>query len=187
MNHIKNIWKNTFLGKLFDSDPLMAKGISLVLLAYLCVHIFRLEVYPMYLYAMFSKKETPKKYYHTYHFYNGSDEIDLTDWDYRKYTVLMNTVQQYDGILQNNMVHPEAKVIDKFVNKLYLSQTGIGDNLKKQFDYNNILIGKRMNIWFAGEFEIPTNQLSIYKKAYDWTANQPILKDIELLTLHAGE
>ena len=80
---------------------------------------------------MYSKKEPPKTEYHTYSIVKGAHEMDLSYLDYRKYTVLMNTISQYDGIIHNDLTHPESIAIDKFINRLKLNKTGIENFLKK--------------------------------------------------------
>ena len=72
------------------------------------------------MFAMFSKQEMPRDSYHTYKLYTDDKEFNIKDLDFRKYTVLMNTINQFDDITSNNMVHPESAAIDKFVNRLHL-------------------------------------------------------------------
>lgn len=171
----KNIWKNTYLGKLLTRDPIMGRILSVILVAYLCIHVFRLETYPLYMFAMFSKQETPRELYHTYSFYNKHQRIQLDDWDYRKYTVFMNTMSQYDGILNNNMTHPEADIIDKFVDRLHLGNTSIKSKLKGSFFFFKEELEPKVVDWISAELGIKPQDLRIEKENYYWTNPSPKL------------
>jgi len=172
---LKNIWGNTFLGKLFGVDPLMGRIVTIVLAAYLFIHIFRLEIYPLYMFAMFSKKETPRELYHTYSFYNKHQRIKLDNWDYRKYTYFMNTMGQYDGIINNNMTHPEAEIIDKFVDRLHLGNTSIKSKLKGSFNFSKEELEPKIVDWISNELSINPQDLRIEKENYYWTNPTPKL------------
>ena len=175
MTQIKKIWQKTFLGKLFKTDPIFVRVLSILLVVYVFIHIFRLELYPMYMYAMFSKKETPKELYHVYKIYDQGQEVEFSGWNFRKYTVLMNTIGQYDAILSNEMNHPEAEAIDKFINRLRLDKTGIKKNLKKSFSYSKPALKEHFGTWIGNELDIAADRLIIQKASYTWDKSLPKL------------
>ena len=172
---LKNIWEKTFLGRLLDTDPIMGRVLTGILLLYVCIHVFKLEMYPFYMFAMFSKKETPREIYHTYNFYNKHQKIKLDHWDFRKYTVFMNTVGQYDDILTNDMTHPESKVIDKFVTKLRLDNTSVERGLKKSFLFSQEMLEPKFGEWVSNKLKIDPQDLRIEREIYYWTKPTPSL------------
>jgi len=133
-------------------------------------------MYPMYMFAMFSKQETPRELYHVYNLYENDSRIDLGNWDYRKYTVLMNTISQYDDLLNNDMNHPEAEAIDKFVNRLHLEGTSLKSQLKSSFIFSKEELDEKLGIWIGNSLQIPPQNLKIEKASYEWNDSEPSLK-----------
>ena len=127
------------------------------------------------MFAMFSKQETPRELYHVYEVYDGQNRRDLTKMDYRAYTVLMNTVTQYDQIIENDMSHPEAEAIDKFVDRLYLDKTDIRSKLKSSFQFNTSQLEEEFGNWIAAKIDIPSENLKIIRASYDWVEDKPLL------------
>lgn len=173
MSTVTQIWNKTYLHKLLKEDPLFGKVVIGILILYTFIHIFRLEIYPFYMFAMFSKQEEPREYYEAYKVYDDEGQIDLSALNYRNYTYLMNTISQYDGIMQNEMVHPETVVIDKFVNRLSLDQTSIGNQLKAPFTSSRQELDQKMERWLSRFFTNKNESFSIEKETYRWTNDQP--------------
>lgn len=173
LNFLKTIWKKTYLGKLLSSDPFMGKILSTVLIFYLIIHVFRLEIFPMYMFAMFSKQEVPKEYYHAYKLYSNDQEIDIKDLDYRKYTVLMNTINQYDDIINNNLLHPETSAIDKFIHRLHLENTTIKNKLKRSFHFSKEDLRAKTGAWVSHLLHVNIDDLRIEKEFYNWDKSTP--------------
>jgi hypothetical protein len=146
----------------------MGRILAVLFIVYVFIHIFRLEMYPMYMFAMYSKKEIPRDFYHSYKVYEKDKKINLNDLDYRKYTVIMNTINQYDDILNNNMIHPETKAIDKFVDKLHLSNTGLKNNLKGSFKFSSTELKSKFGLWIADALHIESSDLKIEKEVFIW-------------------
>lgn len=170
---LKNFFSKTFLGRLYTTDPILAKGISVILILYICIHIFRLELFPLYMFAMFSKQETPKELYQTYKFYENDREINLNNWDFRKYTVFMNTVIQYDGILENNMKHPEVEAIEKFITRLRLKDSSLEKSLKGPYNVSREQLQDKIGLWVSKELNIQKKDLRIDRVSYSWTTPKP--------------
>ncbi len=173
MTNFKHISQNTFLGRLLSTDPRMGFVVAILLIVYLFIHIFRLEMYPLYMYAMFSKQETPRELYHVYKLYDRNQEIKLDNWSYKRYTVLMNTINQYDDIMSNNMSHPEAQTIDKFVERLNLNNTGLKSALKSSFNFSKIELKEKVGIWVSGILKIEPQDLRIEKVSFNWDKSTP--------------
>ena len=155
----------------------MGRMLSILFIVYVFIHIFRLEMYPMYMFAMYSKKEVPKEFYHCYKLYEKDKEIRLDDLDYRKYTVLMNTINQYDGILNNNMTHPESKAIDKFAKKLHFSNSEMKTQLKGSFRFSKEELKKTFGSWIADALHLESSEIRIEKEEYLWTEATPKLNN----------
>ena len=170
---IKELLSKTFLGRLYSSDPIMAKGVSALLILYVFIHIFRLELFPLYMFAMFSKQETPKELYHTYKFYEKDTEINLNHWDFRKYTVFMNTVIQYDGILENEMIHPEMNAVEKFVSRLRLQNTLLEEKLSQPYTISREELQDQVGTWVSNELNIQKENLRIDRVSYSWESHIP--------------
>ncbi|MEM9548584.1 MAG: hypothetical protein AAGA77_21540 [Bacteroidota bacterium] len=181
MNQLKSIWYNTYLGKLFTRDPIFARVLSGILILYVFIHIFRLELYPLYMFAMFSKQEQPREFYHSYTLYNQEKEVDLNHWNYREYTVFMNTIVQYDALLNNNMVHPEAEAIDKFIRRLRLQNTGLKKHFKSPFIFTRSDLEKEIGPWIAHKLKIEPQDLKIEKTTFSWKKATPLLKQKSII------
>ena len=151
----------------------MGKVLSFLLAIYVFIHIFRLEMYPMYMYAMFSKQESYKGLYHVYKVYYKDKQILFHQSDFRKYTVLMNTIGQYDDIINNDMLHPEAEAIDKFINRLRLDNTSIKSKLKGSFNYSKPDLNEDIGIWLGNRFNVNPDELRIDKESYSWDSPLP--------------
>ena len=155
----------------------MGRILSVLFIVYVFIHIFRLEMYPMYMFAMYSKKEIPRDFYHSYKIYEKDEKINLTDLNYRKYTVLMNTINQYDDILNNEMTHPESKVIDKFVDRLHLTNTQLKTNLKGSFKFSKEELKSKFGLWIADALLTESSDLKIEKEVYLWYESTPKLSN----------
>lgn len=131
----------------------------------------------MYMFAMYSKKEIPRDFYHSYKIYEKDEKINLTDLNYRKYTVLMNTINQYDDILNNEMTHPESKVIDKFVDRLHLTNTQLKTNLKGSFKFSKEELKSKFGLWIADALLTESSDLKIEKEVYLWYESTPKLSN----------
>ena len=151
----------------------MGKVLSVLLVIYVFIHVFRLEMYPMYMYAMFSKQESYKGLYHVYKIYYQDKRILFHDSDYREYTVLMNTIGQYDDIINNDMMHPEGEAIDKLVNRMRLDKTSLKSKLKNRFNYSKSDLNENIGIWLGDKFNIDPEELRIEKESYSWDASPP--------------
>lgn len=125
------------------------------------------------MYAMFSKQEVPRDAYHAYKIYNGKDEMKVDYWDYREYTVLMNTISQYDDILANNLMHPETHAIDKFIDRLHLGNSTIKSKLKGSFKFSKPQLEENLGNWVADKLKINPKYLRIEKEAYNWSESNP--------------
>lgn len=181
MSNFTNIWKKTYLGRLLSLDPRMGLVLSVLFVIYLCIHVFRLEMYPMYMFAMFSKQETPKELYHTYKIYNQDEEVNLNSWDYRRYTVLMNTIGQYDAILNNEMTHPEAEAIDKLIARLHLDNTSIKSKLKSSFKFSKSELTEKVGKWVGNATHVNPKDLRIQRVSYQWNNSAPSLNEKEII------
>ena len=155
------------------SDRAMGLAVFLIIGLYAFIHLFKLEVYPLYMYAMFSKQETPREHYYNYDIYVGDAELKWEDWDYRKYTYLMNTIQQYDAILQNDLLHPEAEVIRKFMDRLRLNKTTLASKAIQKFRYSESDLKLEMGIWLH-DFLKRKNDLQVIRNTYNWTNDSPV-------------
>lgn len=133
------------------------------------------------MYGMFSKKEQPQQSYHTYKFYNQDQLIDIKKLDFRKYTVLMNTIAQYDAIINNEMEHPEAEAIDKFVNRLHLENTTVNSQLKSAFQFSKEQLDPKIGIWVSQLLNTEIRNLRIEKEEYQWTSIQPNYKNKQVI------
>lgn len=133
-------------------------------------------MYPLYMFAMYSQKETPKEDYSTYKIYDNDQEIKLDHWDFRKYTVLLNTIKQYDAIVAHGMIHPESQAIDKFVERLYLKNTRIHHHLKSRFKFSKEDLEHKFGLWISNRLEIDLSHLKIEKQTYVWTNALPELQ-----------
>ncbi|MDF1697437.1 MAG: hypothetical protein P1U56_16460 [Saprospiraceae bacterium] len=122
---------------------------------------------------MFSKQETPKELYHTYKLYDQGQEINLQDWDFRKYTVFMNTIIQFDDILSNEMIHPESKAIDKFVDRLHLKDSKVHTTLKEKFHYSQKHFISSTGNWVSEQLGVSKENLRIEKVSYSWNKSLP--------------
>jgi len=129
------------------------------------------------MFAMFSKQETPRELYHVYKLYDQDKQIDLKDWDFRKYTVFMNTIGQYDDILNNNMSHPEAEAIDKFIKRLHLNDTGVKSAMKSTFEFSNPVLKQQVGLWISDKLNLKPQNLRIEKESYNWDQSTPTFTD----------
>jgi hypothetical protein len=127
------------------------------------------------MFAMYSNQEIPRDFYHTYSIYEKHNKLNFHDLAYKKYTVLMNTINQYDDIINNDMVHPEAKVIDKFVDRLHLTNTGIKANLKGSFLFSKETLELEFSRYIAHLLEIDVANLQIEREEYVWDGSTPKL------------
>ena len=126
---------------------------------------------------MFSKQEVPHESYHIYKIDSGYEELNLEHWDYRKYTVLMNTISQYDDILNNNMMHPEASAIDKFVDRLHLSNSAIKSRLKGSFEFTKPELEEKFGAWIGGKLNLKPQDFIIEKESFNWSQSIPNYKN----------
>lgn len=131
----------------------------------------------MYMYAMFSKQEVPRESYHTYNIFNGFEDLELSHLGYRKYTVLMNTIGQYDDIINNNMLHPETIAIDKFIDRLHLDNTTIKSKLKGSFVFTKPELDKKLGVWIGEKLNINPQDITIEKETFNWDASIPNFKN----------
>ncbi len=124
---------------------------------------------------MFSKQETPRELYDVYKLYDQNREVKLNDWDFRKYTVFMNTIGQYDAIISNGMSHPEAEAIDKLINRLHLGDTGLKSKLKGSFQFSKADLDEKIGIWISKKLDIDPQNLRIERESYNWEKFTPSL------------
>lgn len=138
----------------------------------------------MYMFAMFSKQESPRELYYVYNIYEGDDKVNLTDLNFREYTVLMNTIGQYDGIIGNNMKHPEAEAIDKFVNRLNLKNSSIEKKLHSSFVFSKSELEIHLGAWLSDALTLDSDQIRIEKASYTWKERQPEFIDTQIIYGH---
>lgn len=153
----------------------MARVLTVVFVIYVCIHIFRLEMYPLYMFAMFSKQEQPKEEYHAYKIYVDNKTLDFSNLDYRKYTVLMNTINQYEDIISNDMVHPESGAIDKFIGRLNLENTGVKNQLKGKYTFNQMELIYKLGLWMHEYLNLTSYSIKIEKEFFSWRLKSPKL------------
>ena len=162
---------NSFLGQLFAKDKSYAVGLSIVLFCYALVHLAKLEVFPLYMFAMYSLPENPKTSYATYVVTNNRQRLDLTHLDYRAYTYLHNTLQQYDGIINTGNTHPECQVLDKFIDRLFLKGTELGRSIKKPCSYDRDELDHSLEQWIGEFLKIENPKISILKESHAYKAS----------------
>ena len=159
----------------------MGRIIIVLLGIYVCIHISKLEMYPLYMFAMYSKKEIPKENYTVYKIYNKNQELMIEDWDFRNYTFIMNTVSQYDGILNNQMTHPEAKVIDKFMERTHINSRVLNAKKSEIFTHSERILKAKFGTWLSGQLDIEIDDLLVDKEVYEWHEQSPKLLDKTLI------
>lgn len=169
------------MSKLLSSDPWMGRAIIFLLGIYVCIHIFKLEMYPMYMFAMYSKKEIPRETYEVYKIYNKTQEIAFEDWDFRNYTFIMNTISQYDGILKNQLRHPEAQAIDKFMDKTHIKNRALNTKTEQMFTFSERNLKLKFGTWLSDELEVNIDDLIVIKEVYNWHYHTPKLLDKTLI------
>ncbi len=129
----------------------------------------------MYMFAMFSKQEQPRELYHTFNVFDKEKKLNLNDFNFRDYTVLMNTIGQYDAILNNDMNHPEAEAIDKFIDRLHLQNTGLKEKLKGNFSFYKSELEEELGLWLGNKLNVKPQNLKIEKAAFRWEEITPAL------------
>jgi len=178
---LQNKFSQTFLGQLFLKDKKYAYCLSGILCVYVLIHIFRLEVYPLYMFAMYSEKIEAPDSYTSFHISKNKKKVKPGIWNYRHFTYINNTIAQYDGSVENNFYHNETKVIDKFGQRLRLND-GIMNALKAPYNISLPWEVKELAPWI--ESQIGSN-VSISRHKYDWDGNNPVL--IEQKTIYGAE
>lgn len=185
MINISKIWKGSYLGRTLKDDRSFGISLIIILGLYTMVHIVKLEVFPFYMFAMYSQPEEPKDMYTTINLNRPdvlSDEqgnaLSVIDRrDYRSYTYLTNTLDQYGGIVTNNMAHPESKVYDKFISRLGLSGSQLDKSFKTPYIYNRTLLDQSLNQWLNSyEINNPKGHILI-KKHFTWDSDLIMLHD----------
>lgn len=145
-------------------------AIAFVLGLYLFLHLIQLEVFPFYLFAMYSDIENPKTEFVDYRIMKDGEEIEYKDWSYRRYIYLRNTLQAYDNIISNDNKNPQADIISKYLDRLYL--TGFGDAMEEKHKYINA--EQEMKSWLLDFLGYASNY-RVYKDQYQWVEDQPAL------------
>ena len=130
-------------------------------------------MYPLYMFAMFSKQEQPREVYFTYSLYSNNEKVNPKQIDFRKYTVLMNTIGQYDDIISNEMIHPESGAIDKFITRLHLDNSQIKNELKHNFIFDKTELNSHLGPWIMEYLDLPQEEIRIERESYSWRNKTP--------------
>jgi len=147
----------------------------MILSGYALVHLAKLEVFPLYMFAMYSLPEEPKTEYATYALAHQDERLVLTDLDYRAYTYLTNTLQQYDGIVNNSNTHQECRVLDKFLDRLRLEGSWLANSMRQPCTYDRSQLNQSLEQWIGEYLDIENPNITIIKELYKYEDATPIL------------
>lgn len=175
----KSIWKRSYLGRLYDCDKPFALGVTALLILYAFTFLIRLEIFPCYLFAMYSDIKTEKTAFSTYEVKVDNQPLNMSTIDYRKYTYLMNTISQYDGTMANNGYHPEAQYLDKYLAALGLSKTVLYQRLGQPYRHTHESLHNDMQKWLPKMIASDNGHCTIDKKSWTWTSGIPTLVKTE--------
>ena len=157
----------------------MSIAVGMIVAFYALVHILKIEAYPFYMFGMYSEPMQDPDY-QCYSIIVDGKNINEKHLDYRHYTYIMNTVAQYDGILRNDMLHPEAEFISKLTEHSGLSKKTLQAPLQSPHFYDKEGLKSSMKDWLDKTFK--SKNVQIFKNSYKWkTENFPLLTNQEII------
>lgn len=165
---------STYLGLLWHKDRPMAIVIAGMLLLYLLIHVVKIEIYPLYLYAMYSQ-DLERSTYDIPHL--SSDEVSLDhlmyDTDTRHGVYLSNTINGYIDIVSHQGIHPETSLMTKVSRAAGMEYGIIHQILIRNHAYDTHGLHITMQEWLQQYTGSPS--VSVSTRTYVWKQGRPVL------------
>ena len=155
--YIRRVWKK---------DRIAAIILVAMLSFYLLLHLVKLEIFPFYLFPMYSLPKEPGQEQVVYSIKDKyGKELDLSSMVYRRFVYIHNTLKAYDEVLESEHQRPNVIVVEKFVQRLAMQDNYLGKGLLDQYTVDKV--DQKMQAWLSSVLDTE-GPFQIDKCFYHW-------------------
>ena len=155
--YIRRVWKK---------DRVAAIILVAMLSFYLLLHLVKLEIFPFYLFPMYSLPKEPGQEQVVYSIKDKyGKELDLSSMVYRRFVYIHNTLKAYDEVLESEHQRPNVIVVEKFVQRLAMQDNYLGKGLLDQYTVDKV--DQKMQAWLSSVLDTE-GPFQIDKCLYQW-------------------
>ena len=144
---------------------------------YVTLHVIQLELFPLYHFGMYSEKRTMPEKLISYEIRLDGQLLDYRSLNYRQYTYITNTLNEYDALKSSNNVNPSSHIISKYFD--VIPMPAIEAFLLKPHRYENP--DAQMRSWLKSVFPGYETIQVIKKERSSGEGSTALLKDQVIL------
>lgn len=160
---------------IWKKDKIYATGLGLILSFYALLHLIGLQVFPFYLFAMYSLPLDTPQAHAVYKIYDSAgNEVDLSSYNYRDFVYVHNTIEAYAAIVESPRKSPKIDVIDKFIDRLHIENTSAAEKLLDQYSHKDAQVN--FQLWLARKLD-KSPPFTIQACEYRWIEGKLSLKE----------